>query len=249
MAFYSVRAGDTLSALAKRYGTTLDALANLNGIPKNADLIYSGRYLDIPNSSDQIDLGNRNVTLAGSSGATINKTGTPTPWILDGLGGFDTIKGGAADDSISGGGGDDKLYGNGGNDYLMGSSGHDLLNGGVGNDILRGGKGEDELWGGSGKDVFVIVPGSAWETIQDFVEGTTGDFDMLDFSQNSEITSWADLTNNHLRITGNNAIIEMAPNSYTNRVIIVGITSESDLQNNVIFAGSSGAPYHPDFPE
>ena len=45
---YVVAHGDTLKAIAARYGTTLDALASLNGI-YNVNLIYAGQRLTVPN--------------------------------------------------------------------------------------------------------------------------------------------------------------------------------------------------------
>lgn len=44
---YTVKPGDTLSGIAKKYNTTVDAIANANGI-KNINLIYSGQVLKIP---------------------------------------------------------------------------------------------------------------------------------------------------------------------------------------------------------
>ena len=43
---YTIKKGDTLSAIAKRYGTTTQALAKKNGI-KNPNVIYPGRTLKI----------------------------------------------------------------------------------------------------------------------------------------------------------------------------------------------------------
>jgi murein DD-endopeptidase MepM/ murein hydrolase activator NlpD len=48
---YIVQAGDTLSLIARRYNTTVRAVAELNGI-LNPDLIYVGQRLFIPNSGD-----------------------------------------------------------------------------------------------------------------------------------------------------------------------------------------------------
>ena len=44
---YTIRKGDTLTAIAKRYNTTVSALVKLNGI-KNPDLIYAGETIKIP---------------------------------------------------------------------------------------------------------------------------------------------------------------------------------------------------------
>ncbi|HRQ23904.1 MAG TPA: LysM peptidoglycan-binding domain-containing protein [Anaerolineales bacterium] len=46
-ATYVVARGDTLRALANRFGTTMDALASLNGI-YNYNLIYEGQRLTVP---------------------------------------------------------------------------------------------------------------------------------------------------------------------------------------------------------
>jgi LysM repeat protein len=47
---YQIRRGDTLSALAVRFGTTVSALARANGIA-NVNLIYAGASLQIPGHS------------------------------------------------------------------------------------------------------------------------------------------------------------------------------------------------------
>ncbi|CEG28067.1 M23 family metallopeptidase [Bacillus sp. B-jedd] len=47
---YKVKSGDTLTAIAKRYNTTVDELAKLNGI-KNKDLIKAGQVLKVPSES------------------------------------------------------------------------------------------------------------------------------------------------------------------------------------------------------
>ena len=43
---YTVKAGDTLSEIAKKYNTTVSTLASKNGI-KNPNLIYAGQTLRI----------------------------------------------------------------------------------------------------------------------------------------------------------------------------------------------------------
>ncbi len=48
---YRVRPGDTLSALAARYHTTVAALVRLNDLPGNGDLIFAGSVLRMPSRS------------------------------------------------------------------------------------------------------------------------------------------------------------------------------------------------------
>ena len=44
---YTVRRGDTLWAISRRFNTTVSAIATLNGI-RNPNLIYPGQVLTIP---------------------------------------------------------------------------------------------------------------------------------------------------------------------------------------------------------
>jgi LysM repeat protein len=44
---YTIKKGDTLSGLAKRYGSTVESLASLNSI-KDPDKIYAGDVITIP---------------------------------------------------------------------------------------------------------------------------------------------------------------------------------------------------------
>ena len=44
--YYTVKKGDTLSAIAKKYGTTWQKLASLNGM-KNANLIRVGQKIRV----------------------------------------------------------------------------------------------------------------------------------------------------------------------------------------------------------
>ncbi len=52
---YTVKRGDTLGSIAKRYGVTVQELVNINNI-KNPNLIYVGQVLTIPSASNQHDL-------------------------------------------------------------------------------------------------------------------------------------------------------------------------------------------------
>jgi LysM repeat protein len=52
-ATYRVRPGDTLSAIASRYHTTVAALVRLNNLPGNGNLIYAGSVLRLPGHHSQ----------------------------------------------------------------------------------------------------------------------------------------------------------------------------------------------------
>ena len=45
---YKIQKGDTLTAIAKKYGTTIQTLKKINDI-KNVNLIYAGDVIRIPN--------------------------------------------------------------------------------------------------------------------------------------------------------------------------------------------------------
>ena len=53
MPTYTIKKGDNLSTIAKRYGTTVNALMKANGVNgvKNANLIITGKKLTVPDSS------------------------------------------------------------------------------------------------------------------------------------------------------------------------------------------------------
>ena len=110
----------------------------------------------------------------------------------------------------------DELFGNGGNDVLRGGNGNDSLNGGFGEDVLRGGAGDDWLHGGRGNDIlvgeggadtFVFESGGDFDRIQGFVATGPGQ-DVLDLSGLNSVTSWNDLSNNHMAAVGNNVRID-----------------------------------------
>jgi putative chitinase len=60
-----IKRGDTLSELAQKHGTTVQALANANGIA-NPDLIYAGASLKIVGAGDSFEVGGSSGS-AGSS--------------------------------------------------------------------------------------------------------------------------------------------------------------------------------------
>ncbi len=59
---YIVKRGDTLTKIALKYGTTVSAIARLNGI-KNPNLIYIGQILQIPNTSNNTVTSTINYTI------------------------------------------------------------------------------------------------------------------------------------------------------------------------------------------
>lgn len=65
---YTVKSGDTLSAIASRYGMTVNALVMLNGI-KNANLIYPGQVLRVADSGAGSTVTKKATTPITSTGA------------------------------------------------------------------------------------------------------------------------------------------------------------------------------------
>ena len=59
---HKIQYGDTMTGIAKKYGTTVDALAKANNI-SNPNLIIAGKTLNIPTTSVNLD----NVGASGSS--------------------------------------------------------------------------------------------------------------------------------------------------------------------------------------
>ena len=45
--YYTIQSGDTLSAIAARFGTTINKLMSLNPQIKNPNLIYAGKTIRI----------------------------------------------------------------------------------------------------------------------------------------------------------------------------------------------------------
>lgn len=72
MANYTVKKGDTLSAIAKQYGTTYQEIAKANGI-SNPNLIYAGQVLKIGDDSKSED------SSTTSKDQTTTKPTTTTP--------------------------------------------------------------------------------------------------------------------------------------------------------------------------
>ena len=74
---HTVVRGDTLSAIAKKYNTTIDALAKLNNI-KNVNLIYVGQKLIISGAEASTASTSARSTSSGSSTASPTNSSTAT---------------------------------------------------------------------------------------------------------------------------------------------------------------------------
>ena len=75
MATYTVKKGDTLSAIAKQYGTTYQEIAKANGI-SNPNLIYAGQTLNIGGTNADETTGAKETTTAPT---TTPSASTATP--------------------------------------------------------------------------------------------------------------------------------------------------------------------------
>ncbi len=109
--------------------------------------------IDAGNGDDTVTLGAGGFTLNGGAGEllgaeleqvlgnegddTIDASAKTTGVLLAGLGGVDTLVGGAAGDHLVGGDGDDRLLGRAGDDILDGGDGTDRLYGGEGTDTCN----------------------------------------------------------------------------------------------------------------
>lgn len=156
---------------------------------KGEDVIWGGQGQDDLNggsAADYIDGGAGADTMAGGKG-------------------YDTLDGGDGGDDMSGGQGVDWLYGGNGNDLLNGGGNYDQLDGGAGDDTLLGGNGDDRLHGGDGDDIlrggggedtFVFGGNFGHDIVEDFNAGKQWEF--IDFFSLDSITSFSDLTANHL---------------------------------------------------
>lgn len=74
---YTVRAGDTLSSIASRYGTTTSALAQANGI-SNVNLIYVGQTIKFSGASTTTTSSTYTVRYGDTLSTIANRYGTST---------------------------------------------------------------------------------------------------------------------------------------------------------------------------
>ena len=192
-----------------------------------ADQIHGGDGYDQANyagssSAVAVDLRNGNVFGGDAEGDTV--TGIES---LVGSAYFDTLLGNAEANILRGENGFDYLRGFAGNDRLFGGNGNDQLIGDTGSDLLDGGAGNDRLEGGANSDVFVFANGFGRDTIVDFDAVDVGE--KIDLSAVVAITSFSDLSANHLAQVGANAVITDGGNTITLNNVLIGDLDANDF--------------------
>lgn len=149
----------------------------------------------------------RDARYGGTAGVTVD---LGRKIAIDGFGDTDRLTsiecvlGSDNGDRITGSGGKNTLEGGAGNDTLRGLGGKDRLSGGNGNDAIDGGRGNDILTGGAGADRFVFSGNFGRDRISDFLQGG----DTIDLRGVASITSFRDLTRNHLSTSGEDLRID-----------------------------------------
>lgn len=223
----------------------------------SGDLIAAGINDDSVNAgsgADRVWGGSGHDTLSGKGGNDTIEGGTGDD-VLNGNSGRDSLIGGHGKDDIRGGIGNDYIAGNTGNDiiaagsgkdtvygganhdtingaadndYIDGGIGNDVIDGGGGNDTLIGGNGNDTLSGGGANDIFVFANGFGADRITDFFLGSS---EKINLSAVTAITSWNDLSGNHLSTSGGNAVITAGGHTIT----LEGVNQNSLAADDFIF--------------
>jgi Ca2+-binding RTX toxin-like protein len=129
--------------------------------------------------------------------------------------------------NLTGNGLAQSITGNAGANILNGLGGDDRLNGRGGNDTLDGGTGNDTLEGGTGSDTFVFTNNFGRDVITDFNTAAVGE--VIDLSALTNIEDWTDLTTNHLRTEGGNAVIFDGTNTITLNGVTIASLSAGDF--------------------
>lgn len=184
------------------------------------DSIFAGAGDDDVDGGDGDDFqqlaGGNDVALGGASDDTINGqagndriTGGRGADSINGGSGADTLIGQSGSDFIKGGGRGDLITAGGGRDTIKAGAGDDIVNGNGGRDLIDGGAGADLLIGGGGRDTFIFRNNSG----DDIVRGFTVDKDKIDLSAVRDISDFNDLMANHLRIEGDDLVIDLSDKS------------------------------------
>jgi Ca2+-binding RTX toxin-like protein len=142
--------------------------------------------------------------------------------VSNGDAGNDTIKGyNDGGNRIYGLGGNDSLTGGAQADLIDGGEGDDTLSGGEGDDTLTGGSGHDTLYGGDGNDTYVFRAGSGIDRIYDYGNNSPGNGDVVLFSG----LGWTDLT--ALERKGNDLVMKFGAKDQ----LIVGSNFRDDFSD------------------
>ncbi|MEP1536186.1 MAG: calcium-binding protein [Paracoccaceae bacterium] len=130
---------------------------------------------------------------------------------LNGGFGADEIYGGNGHDTLTGANGRDTLSGRAGNDEISGGEGHDNIDAGTGHDTVFASDGDDTVYAGHGSDQIYLGLGSdvfIWSEGQnELFDFSAQDGDLIDLTTASSISGFADLVDNHLNISGSDALI------------------------------------------
>ncbi|MBZ8117991.1 calcium-binding protein [Roseovarius sp. LXJ103] len=208
-------------------GSSVDGLFGGEG---NDSLYGDGGFdfLDGGEGDDFLDGGLQADNLYGRAGNDTLEGGGGLDRLFGGAGddlgrggeGNDGLFGEAGNDTLFGGDGQDRFFGGTGDDQLFGEAGNDTLYGGAGFDTLTGGGGNDDLFGDFNADTFIFEDGHGSDRIGDFE--ATNDFERIDLSAISAITSYSDLMANHTSQAGSDVIIDTGSGQIT--LLSVGLS-------------------------
>ena len=179
--------------------------------------------MDVMSAADTLFLSEFNDDMFGFDGDD-DMLGYGGDDVLRGNKGADQLRGHTGNDELNGGRGKDTLNGGRGGDVLNGNLGNDILNGNLGDDVFRGGSGRDISTGGAGADRFIFKTGDDKDFILDFQPGK----DVVDLRGLDSVTSWNDLSNNHMDEVRGNVVID----GLDGDLLVIRNTSVVDLDEN-----------------
>ena len=162
---------------------------------------------------DVIYLGSGDVMYSNGYARNIGGSGFDTAVLTEGYV-WDTVNWGAFGIEAVVGNAENNVI-RGAYDYVDfrfdGGAGNDLITTAGGNDTLNGGTGADTLTGGDGSDQFVFSDGFGTDAITDFDHSS--ELDVIDLSEVTAITSYADLIANHISQVGSDVLITDGSNT------------------------------------
>ncbi len=184
------------------------------------DIMYGGA------DNDLLAGGNGSDRAFGQDGDDLLTGGAGVDFLL-GEAGNDRLEGGSDGDVLRGGTGNDRLFGGFGDDFLFGDADDDLIFGQDGRDMITGGAGNDRLFGGADADIFIFANNSGADLIRDFEAA----IDIIDLTEVSAITSYNDLTANHLSDTAGGARITFGADS----ILLTDVAVSALGEDNFVF--------------